>query len=204
MGGIGATWRFRIAKTILFRYPRGWLGEAKVSCSFCHQGAQLMLAYSWARPAVLAAGKDIGRMLLFLLCIRFLSFPSFFPIPVFHLYYLFCLFSPFLWETTQNDPWVDGLLNSQHNQSISQISKMATMAAILKIFKLHLLNEVRLSWKLVRGIGETWRIRIVKIVFFQYPRWPPWQASWNSSNDISRTVGQGGRLESFQITSPER
>ena len=33
-----------------------WLGEAKVSCSFCHQGAQLILAYSWARLAVLAAG----------------------------------------------------------------------------------------------------------------------------------------------------
>ena len=32
------------------------------------------------------------------------SFPSFFPI-IFHLLcYLFYIFSPFLWETTQNDP----------------------------------------------------------------------------------------------------
>ena len=38
----------------------GWLGEAKVSCSFCHRGAQLILAYSWARSAVLAAGKGRG------------------------------------------------------------------------------------------------------------------------------------------------
>ena len=38
----------------------GWLDEAKVSCSFCHRGVQLILAYSWARPAVLAAGKDRG------------------------------------------------------------------------------------------------------------------------------------------------
>ena len=41
--------------------PReGRLGEAKVSCSFCHQGVQLILAYSWARPPVLAAGKGRG------------------------------------------------------------------------------------------------------------------------------------------------
>ena len=33
-------------------------------CSFCHLGAQLILAYSWARPAVLAAGKGRGGMLL--------------------------------------------------------------------------------------------------------------------------------------------
>ena len=38
----------------------GWLGEAKVSCSFCHQGTLLILAYSWARPAVLTAGKGRG------------------------------------------------------------------------------------------------------------------------------------------------
>ena len=32
----------------------------------------------------------------------FLSFAFFFPTPFFHLlYYLFCLFSPFLWDTTQ-------------------------------------------------------------------------------------------------------
>ena len=28
------------------------LGEAKVSGILCHRGAQLILAYSWARPAV--------------------------------------------------------------------------------------------------------------------------------------------------------
>ena len=39
---------------------RGWLGEAKVSCISHHWGIQLRLAYSWARPAILAAGKDRG------------------------------------------------------------------------------------------------------------------------------------------------
>ena len=73
--------------------------------NFCHRGVQLTSAFSWARPAVLAAGKGRGKMLLFLLFLHFLSFPFFFPIPIFHLlYYLFYLFSPFLWETTQNDP----------------------------------------------------------------------------------------------------
>ena len=37
-------------------YILGWLGEAKVSRILHHQGVQLILAYSLARPAVLAAG----------------------------------------------------------------------------------------------------------------------------------------------------
>ena len=83
----------------------GWLGGAKVSCIFCHRGVQLILAYSWARPAILVAGKGREVMFLFLLFLHFHSCSSFFPVPLFHLFcYLFCLFSPFLWETTQNDP----------------------------------------------------------------------------------------------------
>ena len=57
----------------------GWFGEAKVSCSFCHQGAQLILAYSWAKPAVLAAGKGIEGMMFFSvpsLISLFLPYPS--------------------------------------------------------------------------------------------------------------------------------
>ena len=70
-----------------------------------HWGTLLILAYSWARPAVLAASKSRGRMFLFLMFLHILSFPSFFPIPLFHLlYYLFYLFSPLFWEMTQNDP----------------------------------------------------------------------------------------------------
>ena len=72
---------------------RGCLDETKVSCSFFDRGAELILVYSWARPAVLAAGKGRGGMLLFLLFLPFLLFSFFFPIALFHL-----------WETTQNDP----------------------------------------------------------------------------------------------------
>ena len=70
-----------------------------------HLGVQLILAYSWARPAILVVGKGRGGMFLFLLFLHFHSCSSFFPVPLFHLLYsLFYLFSPFLWETTQNDP----------------------------------------------------------------------------------------------------
>ena len=71
----------------------------------CHRGVLLILAYSWARPAIVEVGKGRGGMFLFLLFLPFHSCSSFFPVPLFHLfYYLFYLFSPFLWETTQNDP----------------------------------------------------------------------------------------------------
>ena len=80
-----------------------------VGCGECvvylsHQDVQLILAYSWARPAILVASKDREGMFLFILFLHFHFCSSFFPVPLFHLYYLFCLFSPFLLETTQNDP----------------------------------------------------------------------------------------------------
>ena len=41
---------------------RGWSGGAKVSCILPQGGIQLILAYSWARPAILVAGKGRGGM----------------------------------------------------------------------------------------------------------------------------------------------
>ena len=79
-----------------------WSGVAKVSCILRPQSFQLILAYSWARPAILVAGKGRGGMFLFLLFLHFRSCSSFFPVPLFHFYYLVFFFSPFLWETTQN------------------------------------------------------------------------------------------------------
>ena len=88
-----------------FNRAWGWSGVAMVSCILRHRGVQLKLAYSWARPAILVAGKGRGGMFLFLLFLHFHSCSYFFPNCLFHLlYYLFYLFSPFLWETTQNDP----------------------------------------------------------------------------------------------------
>ena len=58
--------------------PSGWVGEAKVSYILSHRCAQLILAYSWARPATLAAGRGRGGMFLFLLFLHFHSFSSIF------------------------------------------------------------------------------------------------------------------------------
>ena len=80
---------------------RGWSGVVKVSCILCHRGIQLILANSWARPAILVAGKVRGGFLLFL---HFLSCSSFFSVPLLHLHYYPFISSSFLWEMTQNDP----------------------------------------------------------------------------------------------------
>ena len=53
----------------------------------------LVLAYSWARPAILAAGKGEGEGEMFLFRFFFffffhIYFP-FSPVPLFHLHYLF-------------------------------------------------------------------------------------------------------------------
>ena len=71
-----------------------WLGGAKLSCILHHRGVQLSLAYSWAWPAILVAGKcrgegggGGGEMFLFLLFLHFHSFSSFSPVPLCHLLY---------------------------------------------------------------------------------------------------------------------
>ena len=46
---------------------------AEVLCFLLHRGVQLILAYSWARPAILVAGKGSRGMLLFLQFLRFHS-----------------------------------------------------------------------------------------------------------------------------------
>ena len=54
-----------IRNTKYTRCPVAWLGEAKGSCILRHRGVQLILAYSWVRPAILAAGKGGGGMFFF-------------------------------------------------------------------------------------------------------------------------------------------
>ena len=51
---------------------RGLLGGAKVSFILRHRGVQRILAYSWARPAILVAGK--GRGGIFISSVSSLSF----------------------------------------------------------------------------------------------------------------------------------
>ena len=62
---------------------------------------KLILAYKWARLAILVAGKGREGCFLFLLFLHFHSFSSFFPVPLLSPL-LSLLFSPFL--RSQNDP----------------------------------------------------------------------------------------------------
>ena len=92
---------------------RGWSGGAKVLCILHHWGVQLILAYSWARPAILVVGKARGGMFLFLLFLHFHSCSSFFPVPLFHLLYslFLSLFSLSLGDDTKWPSRVDVSLN---------------------------------------------------------------------------------------------
>ena len=95
----------------------GWLGVAKVSCILRHRGVQLILAYSWARPAVIEAGKGRRGMFLFLLFLYFHSCSSFFPVPLFHLHYcLFYLFFLFSWRRHKMTHKGWRVVKPQHNQ----------------------------------------------------------------------------------------
>ena len=95
-------------------------GGAKVSCILCHWGVQVILAYSWARPAILVTGKGRGGMFLFLLFLPFHSCFSFF----FSLFLSFISstissisFLPFSgrWLKMTHKGW--HVIKPQHNQS---------------------------------------------------------------------------------------
>ena len=81
-----------------------WSGVTKVSCILCHWGVQLILTYSWARLAVLVAGKGRGK------CFYFFSFFTLILVLLSSLTLSFIsstisyLFSPFVWKMAQNDP----------------------------------------------------------------------------------------------------
>ena len=52
----------------------GWLGEAKVSCILRYRGAHLILAYIWARPAILTVDMSRGEMFVVLFFFFFFFF----------------------------------------------------------------------------------------------------------------------------------
>ena len=104
----------------------GW-GKGVLYCILHHWGVQLILAYSWARPAILAAG--MGRGGLFLISSEsLLSFIFLFlPCPSLSPPLLSLLSPPFLWETTlslgdytfsgrRHKMTHKGWLKTQHNQ----------------------------------------------------------------------------------------
>ena len=52
----------------------GWVRQTCLVSILRHRSVQLKLAYSWAMPAILAAGKSRGGMFLFLVFLHFSSF----------------------------------------------------------------------------------------------------------------------------------
>ena len=83
-----------------------------------------MLAYSWARPAVLVAVKGRRGMFLFLLFLHFHSCFAFFPVPLFHLlYYLvFSLYISRKWHKMTHKGW--HVIKPQHNQKTFWMQKV--------------------------------------------------------------------------------
>ena len=100
----------------------GWSGGAKVLCILHHWGVQLILAYSWARPAILVVGKGRGGMFLFLLFLHFHSCSSFFPVPLFHLLYSLSSISFLPFSGRRHKMTLKGwrVVKPQHNQSIME------------------------------------------------------------------------------------
>ena len=114
----------------------GWSGVAKVLCILHHRGVQLILAYSWARPAIIVAGKGRGWMFLFFLFLLFHSCFSFFPVPRFHLFYSstvsLSLFSLSLEDGTKWPTRADVSLNHNTiNQSDRHANTWCTQVKLL-------------------------------------------------------------------------
>ena len=112
----------------MYQFPvRGWSGVVKVSCILRHRGVQLILAYSWERPAILVAGKSRGGMFLFLLFLHFHSCSSF-PSPLLSLLSLFSL------SLGDNSKWptrVDVSLNTNainHSLRYSQGRQLSNLS----------------------------------------------------------------------------
>ena len=98
-----------------------WSGGAKVACILRHRGVQLILAYSWARPAVLVASKGRGGMFLFF------YFFTFIPVPLSSLSLSFISstissisFLPFSGKRLKLTHKGWRVVKPQHNQSINQ------------------------------------------------------------------------------------
>ena len=99
-------------------FMRGWSGGAEVSCISRHRGVHLILAYSWARPAILVAGKGRGGN-VFISSVSSLSLLFFIPCPSLSslLLSLLSLFSLSLEDDTKWPTRVDVSLNPNTTNS---------------------------------------------------------------------------------------
>ena len=92
------------------------LGVLKVLCIARHQGIQLILAYSWARPAIFVVGKGRGE------CFYFFCFFPFIPLSSLSLSFISSTISsisflPFSWRQDKMTHKGWHVIKPQHNQS---------------------------------------------------------------------------------------
>ena len=171
----------------------GWSGGAKVLCILHHWGVQLILAYSWARPAILVVGKGRGGMFLFLLFLHFHSCSSFFPVPLFHLLYsLLPLFSLSLGDDTKWPSRVDVSLNP--NTTTCKNDQQT-------ITKTHLYNfdPLKTHFCIVK-LGFTW-VYIIFLILLKnidcgYSLEPPRQGG---SNKYPQSMFWEGNMKNIRI-----
>ena len=99
LSGITGYLEVKIWSLITGNKGGGWGGSGvvKVSCVLHHRGIQLILACSWARLAVLVAGKGRGE------CFYFFCFSPFIPVPLYR------------WHKMTHKGW--HVIKPQHSQS---------------------------------------------------------------------------------------
>ena len=103
----------------------GWLGVAKMSCILCHRGAQLILAYSWARLAILVAGKGSGNVFNSFCFFFFISVPlSSMSLSLISSTITSISFLPFSgrWHKMTHKGW--HVVKPQHNQFLFEKTKV--------------------------------------------------------------------------------
>ena len=98
---------------LLFGVMQGWSGGANVSCILPHRDVQLILAYSWARPASLVADKGRGGI-FYIFC-----FFTFIPVPLSSLFLSFISSISFLLFSGRRHKMTHKgcrIVKPQHNQ----------------------------------------------------------------------------------------
>ena len=137
-GSVGCAVRLETRRSRVQPPPGGWSGGAKVLCILHHWGVQLILAYSWARPAILVVGKGRGGMFLFLLFLHFHSCSSFFPVPLFHLLYSLSSISFLPFSGRRHKMTLKGwrVVKPQHNQKSTpaEVGNILLWRLIMKYF----------------------------------------------------------------------
>ena len=115
-----------------------------------HRGVQLILAYGWARPAVLVAGKDRGGMFYFFRFFTFIPVPlsslslSFISSTISSIYFL-----PFSGRGHKKTHKGWRSVKPQHNQSIDCIIILlvpTTMTFIFNVFHAVLIQQTTNWW----------------------------------------------------------